>query len=1012
MNAFGPYPEKVTLDFTKFKDSSLFLISGPTGAGKTTIFDALAYALYDDASGNDREKDTFKSQFASDETLCFIELEFDLKGETYFIRRVPGQRGPGKSGKIIDVKPSVEFHHPYGLTTKIKEANNEIEEIMGLTYDQFRQIVMLPQGEFKKMLESDSGDKEVIFRNIFKTDDLQEFQQVLKDKAGALRDRYVSYERSLEQSFNAIQYEDSENLTQAIEHFDTEAVLKELDAILETDGKELQVKNQEIDRLQKDKQVYERVLENLEDKDKQAAKLEELDKYSKDIENLQNQLKTSEKAEKVVELKRKATETKNTLAKEESNLAGAKEELEGLLPELEEARKSFEKAEEDQDSLPHKRENLNNLKQELKLFEEIEARTEKMKDLDKKIATIKIDLAKHTETEKLLVKQKGEADTQLEKIEYWRKSYKELLEKRNKKENIIRELKTEIEKLEKVLNKRDQAVHLQEIFVKTKNDYRQYSVVFNEARDSYYQDLAGLLAVELEDNEPCPVCGSTDHPQAAHKEKGQVTKEEFDEITEKSNQLYRDYQAASSKYETAAEEVGTQLEELNLKADDLPAVLKERRAQLKEEQGSMKELIQTSDSLNEKIEEEGSWREQLAEIQVKIQDQSNTIERLKTDQVNAIGRMKELEAEQVEAKEAVHFEKTTDVSKEIKKLEDEIKAIEEEYAKLQKEINHYEKRQVELNKSQEFYEQRVKSLSKEEKEQKETFETAKEQAGLADDFADLVLTSETKETYEKQIDDHKNQLLLTKDRLKKAEDYLQQVDELQTKEEYRTEIDKIQEGLPQLQERRDRLIAVTTQNRRTKDEIEKSHQQSKEIEKEANLYGELSKYANGTKETDYISFERYVLGIYFDQILEAANYRFSLMTNQRYLLKRKIEKTKGAGPKGLDIDVFDHYTGKERSVSTLSGGETFKASLSLALGLSDVIQNQSGGVSVDTLFIDEGFGTLDSDSLDSAIQTLLDLNKTGRLVGIISHVEELKTRIPSHIVVEKKQVGSKAFIKV
>lgn len=195
-------------------------------------------------------------------------------------------------------------------------------------------------------------------------------------------------------------------------------------------------------------------------------------------------------------------------------------------------------------------------------------------------------------------------------------------------------------------------------------------------------------------------------------------------------------------------------------------------------------------------------------------------------------------------------------------------------------------------------------------------------------------------------------------------------------------------------------------------QIQLNYQTKKGQQEEYLMYKELAEIANGSKETEYISFERYVLGIYFEEIIEAANSRFTQMTNSRYSLIRNKEKTKGAGPKGLDLDVFDNYTGMKRSVKTLSGGESFKASLALALGLSDVIQNHSGGVSVDTLFIDEGFGTLDTDSLDSAIETLVELNQRGRLVGIISHVEELKTRIPVHIKVTKSSKGSYAEIKV
>ncbi|MDZ7836348.1 MAG: SbcC/MukB-like Walker B domain-containing protein [Alkalibacterium sp.] len=248
--------------------------------------------------------------------------------------------------------------------------------------------------------------------------------------------------------------------------------------------------------------------------------------------------------------------------------------------------------------------------------------------------------------------------------------------------------------------------------------------------------------------------------------------------------------------------------------------------------------------------------------------------------------------------------------------------------------------------------------------------------------------------------------------LKEVEAFLEKEETLLPLENYRKKVGEIEESLPELEEKRDDLIKSINQNEQALQSIQIHQGKSDEIEKDYQIYSELALMASGTSsETDRVSFERYVLGIYFDEILLAANERFGDMTNNRYELQRKMDAAKGNKPKGLDMDVFDYETGKVRGVNTLSGGESFKASLALALGLSDVIQSQSGGVSVDTLFIDEGFGTLDSDSLDKAIQTLLDLHQRGRLVGIISHVDELKTRIPSHIVVEKTATGSHAYIQ-
>ncbi|MCA9766746.1 MAG: SMC family ATPase, partial [Carnobacterium sp.] len=292
------------------------------------------------------------------------------------------------------------------------------------------------------------------------------------------------------------------------------------------------------------------------------------------------------------------------------------------------------------------------------------------------------------------------------------------------------------------------------------------------------------------------------------------------------------------------------------------------------------------------------------------------------------------------------------------------------------------------------------------------FEQQLKTTGFDKQFENYLVGDEQLKEWVNEVAEYDRKAWVNQENYKKQKQKVAAMRERQSVEDYQEQIKTKEVKLKERDEKYQALIGITNKHESANVEIKK-HYEAKEMQLETyRLYSELSELANGSKETDYISFERYVLAIYFEEIIQAANLRFTQMTNNRYSLLKREEKVKGAGAKGLDLDIFDNYTGKTRSVRTLSGGESFKASLALALGLSDVIQNHSGGVSVDTLFIDEGFGTLDSDSLDSAIETLFDLNKKGRLVGIISHVEELKMRIPVHIDVTKTSEGSQIEVNM
>ena len=293
---------------------------------------------------------------------------------------------------------------------------------------------------------------------------------------------------------------------------------------------------------------------------------------------------------------------------------------------------------------------------------------------------------------------------------------------------------------------------------------------------------------------------------------------------------------------------------------------------------------------------------------------------------------------------------------------------------------------------------------------KTAFEEVLAATKLSEPFDGLILSTEHVQKNKAAIEQYESRVAINQDRSEKLQAAAQGLDPASTADSFTEQKTALDGEIHTLDKEKEELASVLHQLTTASERIAAIYKKQQKILTSFKQYKTLSEIANGSKETDYVSFERYVLAIYYSDIIEAANHRFQQMTNNRYLLSRKEDKGKGAGAKGLDLDVLDQYTGHTRSVKTLSGGESFKASLSLALGLSDVMQSRSGGIHIDTLFIDEGFGTLDSESLDAAIEALFELNSRGRLVGIISHVDELKTRIPVHIEVTRSAEGSEAKI--
>ncbi len=1014
MNAFGPYRGKVELDFTDFGASSIFLITGPTGAGKTTIFDAITYALFNQASGDMRETEMLKSQFATDQDKCFVELTFDVGTDEYRVKRSPKQMGPGARVKTRELSASVELYkEDKPLATSISEANNKIQHLLGLSYEQFCQIVMLPQGDFRELLQSNSGEKEEIFRSIFGTEHIQHFQNLLKDKRRALQKEFEAFENRLEQSVASIEDSDHTALQAAIEQMDFEKTLELLEERITEGQAALKETRKAIEDLTKEESkttAFKQLLEEL-------ATLEEtkkaLDERQPEVDAQREALDLHKKA---AEVNREQTAYEQLVQAVETaaeELAQKKKEQTENAKELDTLQEKEVVSNKEVEQLGAVREQIQDLKEALKTFRELEEKQEQLKKQQSEWEELTQKLNKNKEQETAFEKQIKEIKADLVKIEDWKEDLKIEEKKQAELKETTAALEKEKETLEKILDSQETLAEVMAEEKRAKAAYKMAESAYQEARAHYFGNLAGVLAQALEEAEPCPVCGSTQHPNPALAGIEAVSDEELAELENKQNRE----QTAYTKASAAVEQVGSHLQEqialLKEETGNYKETLSEKETSLDEATDDLRACEPAIAALEEQIEQEKDWREQLEEI--REQRDANTVEQT-TQQANA-EHLKTanhtLEAVIKELAESVPYESDQAVQKEIDTHNETIQRVEEAAQEISSALSENKRAEASLSSAIEVLTKRQQSDEKAMQEQKERLDALLKKYAFDASFDTYLLAKEKETAFQQSLKAFENEQLIYRNQWETANDKWAAAEDARSISALEKALAGLEEEKQALEAKRDDYVAQNKTYESSHQQIHENYTAYKEILEPLQVYEELAEVANGsTKRTSYVSFERYVLSIYFEEVLAAANHRFETMTNGRYEMVRREDRTKGRGAEGLEIDVFDRYAGDTRSVKTLSGGETFKASLALALGLSDVIQNEQGGVHVDTLFVDEGFGTLDADSLEMAIETLMELQSTGRLIGIISHVAELKDRIPAKIVVENKKEGSHSRIEV
>ncbi|MEG1595772.1 MAG: SMC family ATPase [Lachnospiraceae bacterium] len=1038
MSAFGPYANKVELDFSSFGGQGVFLITGDTGAGKTTIFDAIAFALYGLASGMVRGVETLRSDFAEPGVKTYVELSFLHQRKLYTITRNPRYERPKKNGEgTTRENADAVLQLPNGdIVTGSKEVTGRIEEIMGINYVQFKQITMIAQGEFLQLLLADSKTRGDIFRRIFNTELYQNTQRMLKEKEKEAKRRCEQTKQGILQYMTGIMLGDKEGYPCLLEKgqpesiYRLEEITEELQSLILEDQTLLRDNKSKLQQLEQQlqKQIHEitqaeytnkaigefsEVQKRMEALEAQKQEWQEKKEWISDLEKALLRVAPLEK--EFQREKKNQEELKDAIVLQETERKTRAEELE----RLREVYQQECSRDGEREKLAYAIENLTTT---LSRYERLEAGEREVQTMESRQKALESQLEAYEQQQLSLVGQKNALAGELEEL-----AEVELLLAEVSGEE--RELELQREKLlywqECILQTgklREESAALQQRFLKSDSDYEKVSQLYGEMETAFFREQAGILASDLQEGAPCPVCGSREHPRKAKPAAAAPTEAELQREKKKC-------QEAGEQRKLLSQESASKLTEFQLSGKQLM----DKAAELfpgKNIENTLQAFRETAEKALQLVKENlqikkkewlllGKKQERKKQVKIQLDGIEESMEHNR-EQINQTEKENQVLAQSLSGRRGELQSQREGLDYANKKMAEA--AIEEWTHKCNK-MKADRKRTEE-----EFYarESSLKSCERLLVDQKRRLEegTAAKQKAEAFFTEQLQSCGFTQERYE--------QLIQTRAQLEELrleqENYRQEVKETkQRSERLQLEIaGKESQNITRLLEEKaeteeqkrqlnDEIQVVVTRlgmNEPTQKQLVKQKEEAKEQQDQYLLLSNLSRTANGELSgREKLAFEQYVQASYFEQILSQANKRLKIMTNGRFALLRRENPEDLRSQTGLEMNVLDQYTGRIRSVKSLSGGESFKASLSLALGLSQVIQSYAGGVEVDTLFIDEGFGALDAESLEQAVQTLAGLTDGNRMVGIISHVAELKERIDRQIIVTKSPTGSMVSLK-
>jgi exonuclease SbcC len=1026
MSAFGPFAGEQTVPISDLGDHGLFLISGDTGAGKTTIFDAICFALFGKVSGSTRAEDSLRSDFAEGSCPTFVELFFSHRGKNYILRRNPRYLRPKRRGSgEIEEKPDAELRRAEDgqlLASGMKEVTAEIEEILGVDVTQFKQISMIAQGEFLRLLTADSKSRSDIIRSVFDTEPLRQIERSLKDK---LREEETAL-RELE--LLIIQQTESLCLPEGSELQEQCGEVLALDTLLEGLADWDQNEKEEQQRLEKEEEKLSHRIKSLhslvDQAEKNNEKLNRLhqtrQKYnallaqSQEMREQQLCMERAERAERIAGSKKQEQAAAEAYDKtkqlcEETQAERAR--LEAQLPQshilAERAKKQEVRAAEQMDpelailrSLQQKYQELEEKKQECgRLRRHWQKEKEQLTIAEKQAASYETE----REAAQKIWTQTAGAQAETVRLQAELKNCRERLEQ-------IKQLQTELFAIEQQQTELNRA---QKQYQMAENLFDETDARCREAERRWNRAQAGILAQSLRSGEPCPVCGSRHHPEPAPLAEGEITEKQLEELRKaredkraQMNQCALQCQAKRTRIERDSAQIHQHFDAL------FGSVISKEELQLRllEEQSKQQQTEQRKKQAECQAEQYRQAQETINALQEDLQRIRGMLEqqRQKTEQQEKTYRTAETEYRTQQ--KALPYATWDEAQERLRQVEEERNRIHTAWEKAEENYRTLQTQYDNQMTAQEIYHLRREEARLFLQKAEQSWIQNRSKAGFSDDeeWTAACMTERTLEQLRQMLETYRNECTRMEAQCREQEreaKTLTYTDSAQLRQQY----EQVEQELSVCRDRLGQLRHTRETNHRIAEQLKSQGQQRRKKLDEVASLRELSRTANGELGggKDRISFEKYVQAAYFEQVLDKANVRMRIMTSGRYELCRRLHSKDRRAQTGLDIDVLDHHTGRLRDVKTLSGGESFLGALSLALGLSDVIQSYSGGVSVETVFLDEGFGSLDSNALEQVLRVLSTLSGDQRQIGIISHVAELQERIDRQIVVHRGRAGSR-----
>ena len=1045
MSAFGPYADLAPeIDFTKYEEKGLFLISGDTGAGKTTIFDAICFALYGTTSGSYRDTKNLRSEYAKDSVETFVELTFSHQGKNYRIQRRPEYmrkklRGEGFTKEDAKAILQCEDDTPIEGLSKVDEA---VRELLHIDEKQFKQIAMIAQGEFWSLLNAPTKDRTKILRTIFQTEGYNSIEFKLKERMDAAFKEKDTREKSILQYFRDVTADPEDELSTELEELQKRAggskSVWNIEELLGVMGKLIA---SDVDRtgeaekkLKEAEEAYNKSLADVATAEKNNQMLDRLD----DLRKIQKELETEKEGieKKTTLLKRQKTATHeinpsyttwknqdNAAAKTLENCENAKSGLERAKGNAEQSAKTLEEVKKQEGK-----------EEELKrLMDKIDGEEQKYKDREESAKSVE----KLKQDKKVLEQKEKKLEESEKELKERIVSLQETVAQLKDKPKRLEEIKAEEERLTELAEKiRDIIVKKAPKRVQMQKDLTTAQELFRNDQDAYKEAVAkrlhaeevldgcraGILAAALKDGEKCPVCGSVHHPEPAHLPEESVTEAEFNRLKEEEGKR----QAEKDKSNTEAEKKKTELELYeNQLAEMIRDCLKNRILRIDSGDVTLDGLLPLIEGAKATVEQK---QQENAALKQEVNKDCARLEKAEEDLKKAQGK----DTEQLNTEKTKLSEDKNDNATKLSAAEATLKGLselsfpdwkaakakrdqaEKEAKGIRAAIDAAENTKKKADEARAASESKVKTLEGQLTEDRKKADEARRHLdellqthGFAseEELLSYVVSPKELETADSEIREYHERVRSNSDQLVLAEK--------DAEGKNRIDLAALQEANTNLAGERERVRKVKnaidnrlSNNREKLQNIEKQRDDLEKAVHQHQLCSRLYTLARGTTGKGKITLEQYIQAAGFDGIIAAANRRLRPMSEGQFELYRKEEAPGKQTDTFLDLEVLDNYTGRRRPVGNLSGGESFKASLSLALGLSDTVSMNQGGVQMDALFVDEGFGTLDRKSIESAMDILVGLSGANKLVGVISHREELMENIPQQIRVRKTREGS------